>query len=195
MDLTFLNTCPLAKFLPPVFPIRDPVLFWPLDPRSGIRNKHPGSYFRELSISFFAVFRNRDLLVRIRIRGSVPLTNGSGPESCFFRPSVTFKTPTKSFFSSFLLLHFEGTFTSFIKDKKTLPDLVPLGQKVPDLSRSGSHHVTGRLLTIALIFFLLQKSGASWPRRCLWPAGGREHDRSVRQRAFISTLIKTAWSN
>ncbi len=30
---------------------------------------------------FFPVFRIRDILVRIRIRGSVPLTNGSEPES------------------------------------------------------------------------------------------------------------------
>jgi hypothetical protein len=34
---------------------------------------------------FLAVFRMRDILVRIRIPGSVPLTNGSGSESCFFR--------------------------------------------------------------------------------------------------------------
>ncbi len=40
--------------------IRDPVLFWPLDPRSGmgkkikirIRYEHPGSYFRELRNNF-----------------------------------------------------------------------------------------------------------------------------------------------
>jgi hypothetical protein len=28
----------------------------------------------------------RDIVVRIRIRGSVPLTNGSGSGSCYFRP-------------------------------------------------------------------------------------------------------------
>ncbi len=40
-----------------------------------------------------AVFRIRDMLVRIRIqiRGSVSLTNGSGSGSCFFS-SVTFET-------------------------------------------------------------------------------------------------------
>ncbi len=32
----------------------------------------------------FAVFRIRDILVRIQIRGSIHLTNGSGSGSCFF---------------------------------------------------------------------------------------------------------------
>ncbi len=48
------------------------------------------------------VFRIHDILERIRIRGSMPLTNGSGSESgsgsCFFS-SLTFKMPTKKIFS------------------------------------------------------------------------------------------------
>jgi hypothetical protein len=43
----------------------------------------------------------RDILVRIRIRGSVPLTFGSG--SCFLS-SVADKMPTKNFFEVFLLI-------------------------------------------------------------------------------------------
>ncbi len=41
-----------------------------------------------------AVLRIRDIFLRIRIRGSVLLTNGSG--SCFVS-SLTFKTPTKNY--------------------------------------------------------------------------------------------------
>jgi hypothetical protein len=53
-------------------------------------------------IVFTAVFRIRDNLVRIRILGSVPLTNGSGSGSgsCSFRQKVTFKIPTKNNFFS-----------------------------------------------------------------------------------------------
>jgi hypothetical protein len=47
------------------------------------------------------VLRIRDILVRIRIPGSVPLTNGSG--SCYF-PSLIFKKPTKK--KVFLLITF-----------------------------------------------------------------------------------------
>ena len=61
-----------------------------------------------------AVLRIRDMLVRIRIRGSVPLTYGSGfgsdsgsdPGSCYFSVG-TFKMATKNeFFQIFLLLTF-----------------------------------------------------------------------------------------
>ncbi len=59
-----------------------------------------------------------EILFRIRIRGSVPLTYGSG--SCFFS-LVADKVPTKNkfFFEVFLLLFFEGTFTSVFIDKKS----------------------------------------------------------------------------
>ncbi len=50
------------------------------------------------------VLRILDILVRIRIRGSVPLTNGSGFGFSMF----------------FCLLLFEATFTSFFEDKKVI---------------------------------------------------------------------------
>ncbi len=65
------------------------------------------------------VLRTHDILLRIRIRGSMLLTNGSGSGSCYFRhwPSIhQQKTNLKKFFC---LLLFEGTFTSFFKDKKS----------------------------------------------------------------------------
>jgi hypothetical protein len=73
-----------------------------------------------------SVFRIHDILVWIRmwIRGSMPLTNGSGSGcgyvSCYFcqwpsrgqRKLILFK-------KFFCLLLFEGTFTSLFKDKKS----------------------------------------------------------------------------
>ncbi len=72
-----------------------------------------------------AVFRIRDILlwIRIRIRGSMPLTNGSGSWiRILLLSSLTFKMPTKNYFSkkAFQLITFwEGTFTSFFKDEKS----------------------------------------------------------------------------
>ncbi len=64
-----------------------------------------------------------DILVRIRIRGSMPLTNGSGSGfwsgSCYFRHWPSRPQPknnNKKFFCSLLL---EGTFASFFEDKKS----------------------------------------------------------------------------
>jgi hypothetical protein len=54
-------------------------------------------------IAFLSVFRIRDILVRIRIRGSVPRTFGSGSGSCSFR-----QEPTRC-----QKLLFEGTGTLF----------------------------------------------------------------------------------
>jgi hypothetical protein len=63
------------------------------------------------------VFRIRDILVWIRIRGSMPLTNGSG--SFYFRHGHSRgQTKNKFFLKFFCLLLFEGTFTLFFKDKK-----------------------------------------------------------------------------
>jgi hypothetical protein len=64
--------------------------------------------------------RMLDILVWIRIRGSIPLSNGSGfgSGSCYFHhwPSRSQqKTILKKFFC---ILLFEGKFTSFLKDKK-----------------------------------------------------------------------------
>ncbi len=49
-----------------------------------LRKRNSDWIFQKLS-GFKAVFRIRDILVRIRSRGSVPLTNGSGSGSCSFR--------------------------------------------------------------------------------------------------------------
>ncbi len=68
----------------------------------------------------FPVFRIHDILVWIRIRGCMPLTYEpwiiSG--SCYFRhwPS---RHQQKTILKKFCLLLFEGTFTSFFKDKKS----------------------------------------------------------------------------
>ncbi len=60
---------------------------------------------------------SRDILVWIRIRGSVPLTYGSG--SYFLRKRLT-RCQQKKFFSQrFWLLLFEGTFTSVFIAKKS----------------------------------------------------------------------------
>jgi hypothetical protein len=61
------------------------------------------------------------------------LTNGSGSGSgsCYFL-SLTFKTPTDKtiFCKVFCLLDFEGTFTSFFKDKKSKINHKTVGVKV-----------------------------------------------------------------
>ncbi len=67
--------------------------------------------------SLQAVLRIHDILVRIRIRiwigGSMPRTNGSG---CGSRSYCYQKN---NFFNNFFcLLHFEGTFGSFLKIKR-----------------------------------------------------------------------------
>jgi hypothetical protein len=72
------------------------------------------------SIPFKRELQIRDTVVRIRIRGSVPLTYGSGFGSCSFR-----QLPARCqqiiilFFYVFCLLLFEGTSTSVFKDKKS----------------------------------------------------------------------------
>jgi hypothetical protein len=69
-----------------------------------------------------AVFRIHDILVRIRIRGSMPLTNGSGcgSGSCYFHHYLqdANKKQTKKIMF-FCLILFECTFTYFSKIKRT----------------------------------------------------------------------------
>ncbi len=62
------------------------------------------------------MLRFRDILVRIRIRGSVPLVNGSGSGCCYFHqwPSRRQKKISSDFFC---LLLVQGTFTYFSKRK------------------------------------------------------------------------------
>jgi hypothetical protein len=60
----------------------------------------------------------RDILVRIRIRGSAPLTCGPdpAPDPAFFNSGC--QMPTKKIFIKvFLLILFEGTLTSVFKAK------------------------------------------------------------------------------
>ncbi len=64
----------------------------------------------------------RNILVRIRIRGFIPLTNGSvpRPDYCYFRQwSSRWQQEIIFFTKFFCLLLFEATFTSFLKDKKS----------------------------------------------------------------------------
>ncbi len=57
------------------------------------------------------VLRIHEILERIRMRGSIPLTNGSGCGSCYFRQWSS-NVNKKLFFSEiFCLILFEGTFT------------------------------------------------------------------------------------
>jgi hypothetical protein len=74
------------------------------------------------------VLRIHDILVWIRIRiwirGSIPLTNGSG-SGCgsgsfyFHHWPPRSQQKTNFFYKFFCILLFEGTFTSFFKDKKS----------------------------------------------------------------------------
>ncbi len=81
---------------------------------------------------YFPVLRIHDILVwiwiRIWIRGSMPLTDGSG--SCYFF-SIDIQDARKNyFFKAFSLLQFEGTITSFFKDKKSKRSHKAVGIKI-----------------------------------------------------------------
>ena len=88
--------------------------FHPFQKHCLVEKFRSGSLTRMFCVS--PVFRIHDILVWIRIRGSMPLTNGSG--SCYFRhrPSRC-QQKTNFLFYFFCLLLFEDTFTSFFKDK------------------------------------------------------------------------------
>jgi hypothetical protein len=75
-----------------------------------------------------AVLRIQDILVWIWIRGSMPLTNGSGSGfgsvsgcgsgSCYFHHWPSRRQQKTNFFTKmFCILRFEGTFPSFFKEK------------------------------------------------------------------------------
>jgi hypothetical protein len=70
-------------------------------------------------VAFFAVLRIHDLLIWIRIqiwiRESMPLTNGFGSGSCYFRQWPSRYQQKNYFLKFFCLFHFEGTFASFLK--------------------------------------------------------------------------------
>ncbi len=65
------------------------------------------------------VLRIHDILVWIRIRGSMPLTNGSRSGSFYFRQKLSRCQQKTNFLKKFFcILLFEGTVTSFSKGKK-----------------------------------------------------------------------------
>ncbi len=89
-------------------------------------------------VYFTPVLRIHDILVWIRIRiwirGSMPLTNGSGcgSGSCYFFVIILSDANKKQYFLNkfFCLLLFEGTFASFFKDKKSKRSHKAVGIKV-----------------------------------------------------------------
>jgi hypothetical protein len=90
--------------------------------------------FLRIFVCFVPVFRIYDILVCIRIRGSMPLINGSGfgSDPAIFvidLQDVNKKLirDKKKFFCLFL---FESTFTSFFKDKKSKRSRKTVGIKV-----------------------------------------------------------------
>jgi hypothetical protein len=77
------------------------------------------------------VFRIRDILVRIRILGSVPLTNESRCESDLATDPALFVSDLQDVHKKYLYA-FKGTFTSFfacfMKDPEPDPDPDPLNK-------------------------------------------------------------------
>jgi hypothetical protein len=63
----------------------------------------------------------RDILGRIRIRGSVPLTNDPNPDPAIFvlgPQDANTKVANYFLLEFFLFITFKGTFTSFFQDNK-----------------------------------------------------------------------------
>ncbi len=100
------------------------------DPGSGIRDGTIGIRYLGSGINMQPVLRIHDILgwIRIRIRGSMPLTNGSGFGSGFGSgswirilpfSSLTFKMPAKNtIFSAYFLLKLHLHHFSKIKSQK-----------------------------------------------------------------------------
>ncbi len=117
-----------------------PIPTWPSF-RIGIKNNlesmiqniflDPLHYCLELNLK--SVLRINDILVWIRIwtwiRGSMPLTNGSGSSYLCHWP-LRFQQKTNFLIKFFCLLLFEDTFTSFLKDKKSKRSHKAVGIKV-----------------------------------------------------------------
>ncbi len=84
------------------------------------QNLWKGYNTRCLYLLYKPVFRIHDILVwiRIRIRGSMPLTNGSGSFYFHHWPSRC-QQKTNFFKKFFCTVLFEDTFSSFFKDKKS----------------------------------------------------------------------------
>ncbi len=73
--------------------------------------------FRRRQGSSTTVLRIHEIWVSIRIRGSIPLANGS--ETCYFRQWLSRRQQIFFFLNLFCLLLFEGQLTSFFIDKKS----------------------------------------------------------------------------
>ncbi len=86
-------------------------------PEGGEEADHEYRHRRSSYQQFFPVFRIHDMLVWIRIRGSMPLTNGSG---------IDLQDANKKT----ILSLFEGRFTSFFKDKNSKRSNKTVGIKV-----------------------------------------------------------------
>jgi hypothetical protein len=94
------------------------------------KNRYRYQFFSALNFfQFLAVLRVHDILgwIRIRILGSMPLTNGSGswirvldPDPALFVIDLQDVSKKLIFEHNFFcLLLYEATFTSFFKDKKS----------------------------------------------------------------------------
>jgi hypothetical protein len=81
---------------------------------------------------YFTMFLIHDILMWIRIRGSMPLTIDPNPGSgsCYFRHWPSRCLQKLIFKQFFFLLLFEDTFTSFFKDKKYKRSNKTVGFKV-----------------------------------------------------------------
>ncbi len=120
----------------------------------------------------FPVLRIHDILVRIqiqiRIRGSILLTNGSGFGSCYFR-----HLPSRRLLHKFLCsLFFEGTFTSFFRDKKSKRSHKTVGIKVfRTIRKYGNTEIRWCRLLRCRRCFACPWTPGQWTPRCCARAG------------------------
>ncbi len=107
---------------------------WPIHPQGRQESRLLRSSCRQEFLK--AVLRIHDILVRIwiRIRGSLPLTNGPGSGfwsgSCYIRHWPSRRQQKQFFDKVFLLITFWRYITSFFKDKKSKRSHKTLGNKV-----------------------------------------------------------------
>ncbi len=123
--------------------------FLMVDPNQAERPEFaPYDYLRiRTKVSYQPMLRIHDILVWIRIRGSMPLTNGSGSH---FRHWPSRGQQKTDFFNDkvFLLFTFWGTFTSFFKDIKP--------------NRSNTSYITVGI-KVFLTIFLMTEGSRSMP--------------------------------
>jgi hypothetical protein len=121
----FSSSSSLSSTLPPILAsLHQPLMLQKIKSLMNILTPLMGKYEGAQAkivvyiLSQKPMLRIHEILGWIWIRGSLPLTNRSG--SCYFRhrPSRC-QQKTNFLFYCFCLLLFEGTFTSFFKDKKS----------------------------------------------------------------------------